>query len=170
MRCKFSPFFNDVDPIKIVDIFRKMSFDCSPPMREEFIRKRYFWRFCPRIAILCVQYVKNPMVETGVFIDFWWILQIQMLVIFLKFQEFWCSLFLSRKYKCVHFCRICHDIAIFFFNLRYHTFWTDISDFNGVDIIEKWARICISLTRACTNGNLMKLRICSVASIFSYGL
>ena len=114
MRCKFSPFFNDVDPIKIVDIFRKMSFDCSPPMREEFIRKRYFWRFCPRIAILCVQYVKNPMVETGVFIDFWWILQIQMLVIFLKFQEFWCSLFLSRKYKCVHFCRICHDIAIFF--------------------------------------------------------
>ena len=54
------------------NICRKITFYWFPPMRSEFIRKRRFWRFCPRIAILCVQYVRNPMVEPGVFFDFWW--------------------------------------------------------------------------------------------------
>ena len=61
-----------INDFKRIKYLSKITFDCSPPMREESIRKRHFWRFCPRMTILCVQYVRNPMVESGVFFDFWW--------------------------------------------------------------------------------------------------
>ena len=60
-----------INDFKRIKYLSKITFDCSPPMREESIRKRHFWRFCPRMTILCVQYVRNPMVEPGVFFNFW---------------------------------------------------------------------------------------------------
>ena len=60
-------------------------------------------------------------IKIATFLVWIWVFNLNFKVNVLNFDRFWSSLFFSRKYIHVHFCRICNDIAIFF-NWWYHTF------------------------------------------------
>ena len=145
MRCKFSPFFNDW-----VRNAKKSSNFWISKNYHFYMKKSLSTNICPWMSIF-----QENTVLTGFALGWWfptgkieksygWVRCFWPIFI-LKFGKFWCSLFFDRRYMYVHFCRICSDIAIFFFfNLWYHTFWFDIGKINAGDIIEKWATICIS--------------------------